>query len=190
MLLNIDYSLTAKAFEGKAGKDFNALYAQAQQINLFDQLEIGAISPDEFRTELRSLGFNMSDAEIDSCWNAMLLDLPEERLKFLESLCMETGLILLSNTNEIHIQHFESRLKEEGKLERFQECFVDSYYSSRIKKRKPEVSTFKWVMKEQGLLPHEVLFIDDSAQHIEGAKKAGLKTYLLEKGVEIATLFR
>jgi FMN phosphatase YigB (HAD superfamily) len=189
VLLNIDYSLTSKAFKEKAGKNFEALYAQAQQSDLFDRLETGAINPADFRSELRNLGFEMSDEEIDSCWNAMLLDLPESRLLFLETLCMETGLILLSNTNEIHIKHFETQLEAAGQLDRFKDCFVEVYYSSRIKKRKPEASTFKWVLNEQGLNANEVLFIDDSAQHIEGAKKAGIKAHLLEKGIEISSLF-
>jgi len=35
----------------------------------------------------------------------------------------------------------------------------------------------------------EVLFIDDSPQHIEGAKNLGIKTYYLKDGEEVTTLF-
>jgi putative hydrolase of the HAD superfamily len=56
--------------------------------------------------------------------------------------------------------------------------------------RKPHVETFKWVCSDAGIAPAETLFIDDSPQHLEGAKKAGLKTFWLEKGQEVLDLFK
>jgi putative hydrolase of the HAD superfamily len=52
------------------------------------------------------------------------------------------------------------------------------------------VETFKWVCSDAGIAPAETLFIDDSPQHLEGAKKAGLKTFWLEKGQEVLDLFK
>jgi putative hydrolase of the HAD superfamily len=46
--------------------------------------------------------------------------------------------------------------------------------------RKPDTEIFRLVIEENGLLPDETLFIDDSPQHIEGARKAGLKTHWLK----------
>ncbi|MNY73745.1 Alpha-D-glucose-1-phosphate phosphatase YihX [compost metagenome] len=47
--------------------------------------------------------------------------------------------------------------------------------------RKPNVEIFEQVIKENNLDPGETLFIDDSPQHIEGAKLAGLHTLLMTK---------
>ena len=39
------------------------------------------------------------------------------------------------------------------------------------------------------LKPNEVLFIDDSPQHIEGAKRLGIQSHHLQDNEEITTLF-
>jgi putative hydrolase of the HAD superfamily len=44
------------------------------------------------------------------------------------------------------------------------------------KKRKPHPETFLHLCEIHQILPSETLFIDDSIQHVEGAKKAGLQT--------------
>jgi HAD superfamily hydrolase (TIGR01509 family) len=40
-----------------------------------------------------------------------------------------------------------------------------------------------------GMKPAEVLFIDDSPQHVEGAKLAGLNAVLYEPGKPLAPYF-
>ena len=42
--------------------------------------------------------------------------------------------------------------------------------------RKPNAEAFQYIVDEQGLDPKQTLFIDDSIQHIEGAKKMGFQT--------------
>ena len=57
--------------------------------------------------------------------------------------------------------------------------------------RKPESRIFHHVLEEEGFDPSETLFIDDSPQHIEGARKVGLHTYHLraDQGETILDLF-
>ena len=64
------------------------------------------------------------------------------------------------------------------------------YYSHIIKMRKPNVEIYEFVLKENNLMPHETLFIDDSPINIEAAKKAGLKTYLNKTNDSIVDLFK
>jgi putative hydrolase of the HAD superfamily len=56
--------------------------------------------------------------------------------------------------------------------------------------RKPGEEIFLRVIRENNLVPEETLFIDDSPQHIEGAKKVGLQTLYLEKGKILSELFQ
>ena len=53
------------------------------------------------------------------------------------------------------------------------------YLSHEIGVRKPNIEAFQFILKQQKLNPNEVLFIDDSPQHIEDAKKLGINTYHL-----------
>jgi len=63
------------------------------------------------------------------------------------------------------------------------------YFSYEIGFRKPQLEAFQAILDENKLSPNRVLFIDDSLQHIEGAKKLGIKTYHLQDNEEITTLF-
>ena len=190
VILNINYELTSKSFENLGGFKFENLYSQAKQKNIFNQLETGEISSSIFRSELKKLmGFNVSDEKFDQSWNAMLLDLPIKRLELIKSLGFSYNTFLLSNTNEIHIKAFKQIINEKIGYSNFVSCFKKCYYSSEIGLRKPNLACFNYVLKQNNLIAQETLFIDDSIQHIEGAKKAGLKTYHLKNEEELVTSF-
>lgn len=189
VILNIDYRLTEQAFAQLGLKDFDTIYSQATQKELFDVFEKGLISPAEFRTEIRKFIREASDSQIDHAWNSMLLDLPKERVVLLDRLRKTHRLFLLSNTNEIHFTAFTSYMKDRFKRDIFSEVFEKAYVSHQVKMRKPDAEIFEFVIAQHGLKKEETLFIDDSIQHIEGAKKVGLNTVFLEKGKTILDLF-
>ena len=83
----------------KLGLDnFEDLYSQAVQNDLFDRLENGSIPPDTFRKELRRyVKINVSDKIIDDAWNSMLLDIPLERIRVLERLKSKYQTFLLGS---------------------------------------------------------------------------------------------
>ena len=118
-----------------------------------------------------------------------LLAFPEHYLKFLEGLRKNYRLFLLSNINEIHIQYMDAFLKERYNISSINQFFEKAYYSQEIGMRKPHKSTFEWMLKDANILAEETLFIEDSAQHIEGAKQAGLKTHHLDSNTTIISLF-
>ena len=73
-------------------------------------------------------------------------------------------------------------------LDKFHNCFDKIYYSSRMGKRKPDENCFSQVLEENKLIPYQTLFIDDSIQHINGAKQLGIQTFHLEKNKSITDL--
>jgi len=189
VILNLNYSKTEDEFKKIGVLNFKEFYSQKKQTLLFDDLEKGKIKPEEFISSLKE-SENLKIKEIDfiNAWNAMLLEIPIEKLQFIDGLKKDYKIILLSNTNEIHIKKFEDDLKKNNMLEQFYKCFDKIYYSSRMGKRKPEENCFNQVLEENGLIAENTLFIDDSIQHIEGAKKAGIKTFHLEKNKSILDL--
>lgn len=192
VILNLDYQLTISAFEKLGSGDFEAKYSQLQQVDLFDEYERGEMSSSSFRKGIREVfGLSLSDEEIDTAWNAMLLDLPIERLQLLSDLRKTKNLVLLSNTNAIHINSFSDYLKEHHDTEDLSGYFDKLYYSFEMGMRKPELRIFQFVLDEQNYNPKETLFIDDSSQHIEAAQTLGVNTYLLRanKGETILDLF-
>jgi HAD superfamily hydrolase (TIGR01509 family) len=190
VILNLDPLATQKAFEALGLTDFEKHFTTSRQTGLFDDFDCGRISENEFRAHLKKLlPQTVSENDIDNAWNAMLLDLPKERLELLEALGKKYRLFLLSNTNEIHVTAFSSYLNKTFGFNDFSSYFERWYYSCRIGKRKPDAETFQFVLNENGLKPEETLFIDDSPQHIEGAKKVGIHALLLSPGQTITDLF-
>jgi putative hydrolase of the HAD superfamily len=183
VILNIDYQRTIRAFELllKNGANVEAFYTQAKQNQVFDLFEKGEISAADFRTDLKKIfGLQLSDHEIDAAWNAMLLDLPLERLTFVSELRKKYPVYLLSNTNEIHYQAFRKNIEETFDNPSILEDFFDkTYYSHLIKQRKPTAAAFNYVLDDNQLNAYEVVFVDDSAQHIEGAMSLGIDARLL-----------
>lgn len=181
VLLNIDYSATLKAFKELGLDKFDEVYSQSAQKELFDDFETGKISAQEFRNRIKQLSsLPISDKQIDSAWNAMLLDLPKERLEILDKLWDEHRLFLLSNTNDIHISAYANYLQKEFGFPNLSHLFEKEYYSYKIGMRKPSAEIFKYVLEENNLLAKETMFIDDSPQHVESAAKCGIQALLLD----------
>ena len=191
VLLNIDHTRTAKAFYSFGLTDFSTLFSAAQQKHLFDLYEKGLISSKNFRNQIKTYCNNsIDDATIDMAWNAMLLDLPPERLRLLQILKNTHRTFLLSNTNDIHIETFNAYLQKSFGIADLSGYFEKIYLSYKLGMRKPDTEIFEFVLSENNLVSNETLFIDDSIQHIEGAKKLGIQTYWLDvKKESIIDLF-
>lgn len=189
VLLSINPQLTIDAFKNLGIKNPNELFLQKQQSQFFKDFEQGKITATDFRNEIKKLSAKpLTDEQIDAAWNAMLLELPQERIQLLQNLKKKHRLFLLSNTNEIHIHAFEEYLARINRKEFFYELFEKVYYSFWTRILKPDAAIFKLVLAENNLQAQETLFIDDSPQHVEGAKKVGLNALLLEKGKTILDL--
>jgi|SRR5690554_762388 len=181
VLLNIDYHLTISSFKSLGIENFEELYSQANQSNLFNDFETGHIERDEFIERIaKGLPNSVSQKALVDAWNAMLLDFPEERLAFLLQLKEKYNTVLLSNTNTIHLEFFHKQLKAVHKIDSLDNHFNTTYFSCDMKMRKPNPEIFLKVCKEEDFNPKETLFIDDSIQHVEGAKIAGLHAYYLD----------
>lgn len=174
VLINLNYKDTTNAFIELGLTDFDAMYSKANQEGLFDQFEVGKISPFLFINKLLThLPKGTTANQVVHAWNAMIKDFPVNRLELLESLSKSHNLILYSNTNAIHEEKVRRELKKvsSGELETY---FTNTYLSHLFGHRKPRKESFQRLMENSNLDPTKTLFIDDSHQHIIGAREAGL----------------
>jgi len=179
VITEIDFDATINAFKNHGIEDFEKYYCKVFQSELFQEHEIGKITPMEFRNELRKIiPVPITDQEIDDAWFAMLLGTPQKNLDLLKSLKREYNIFLLSNTNSIHVTMYDKIFESKHNLDReFRSLFKNAYYSHEIGMRKPHEEVFEFVLKDSSLNPEETLFIDDSIQNIKTAKKLGIETY-------------
>ena len=186
VLINIDYKLTEQAFIDAGITNFPHLYSQLQQSDLFDKLETGKIGREAFIAAMKAAApAGITEEQILNAWNAMLLDFPVRRLQILQQLRLYHDLFLLSNTNEIHEETFNGILMHSHGIPNIGVFFDKVYLSHRVGMRKPNKEIFERVLNDNGLSPEHTLFIDDSPQHIAGAKLTGIQTIYLEKGMTI-----
>ncbi len=186
VILNIDYKLTEQAFTALGIENFQQLYSQAQQTSLFDDFETGRIDGFAFIKAIQDLaGLPLNTEDIRNAWNAMLLDFPLRRLQILQQLQLHYDMVLLSNTNEIHEEAFNKILMQTGGIPNIGLFFDKVYLSHRIGMRKPDIEVYKRILDETGFKAEHTLFVDDSLQHVEGARKAGIQAIHLEKGMSM-----
>ena len=191
VIINLDVNKTISEVNKISHVPFERLYTQASQNEIFNLLDKGKISPDEFFERLKTeINFRGNDQDLINAWNAMLLDVPDYRLDVLVNAKQNYNTYLLSNTCEPHIAVFERELYTEHGVKNFEDYFDRVYYSCRVGMRKPEKEIFELVLRENELNPSETVFIDDSIQHVQGAGACGINSYLLAKNMEVGDLLK
>jgi FMN phosphatase YigB (HAD superfamily) len=182
VIININYQLTVDAMRALSQAGSTIEFSQQSQSELFDHMETGRLTPQEFRAGLRRhYELDASDEALDQAWNAMLLDVPAERLAYLAELRAQGHqTALLSNTNQIHIQEINRRLQDQyGLRHGIADCLDRVFYSQEVGLRKPGPEIFEHALREMNWKAAETLFIEDSSQHIETARRLGLHTLFL-----------
>lgn len=184
VLYDLDYKKTQTAF---LDLGLGEVFSKKTQTELFDALEEGKISANEFLSLLSSsstLDKKPSQQQLVTAWNAMLLGIPEHQLELLNDLKSKYDLFLFSNTNEIHIEAVWEHVKTKYGKPNLDEYFLKVYLSNELGIRKPKPEGFKHIVSENNLNPKKTLFIDDSPQHVEGAKQAGINSLWLDLEVQ------
>jgi putative hydrolase of the HAD superfamily len=173
VILNLDQDRTLRAFN-RLGADLDSINDMS---TVFADFETGKINADDFRQAMiTSLKGTATANEVDAAWNAMLLDLPLERLTYLKFLRKNFNVHLLSNTNSIHIDAFNKYLLDEHPNLDWYAQFDKVYYSYEIGLRKPNKDIYEFVLQDNNLQPHECLFIDDMKANLNGAGNVGMHT--------------
>lgn len=150
------------------------------------EYEKGLISSEEFTSYYCKNFPQLTSEAFTNSWNAILVDFPKHRLEFLQQLKEEGRykLILLSNTNHIHIDWVRENIDF---FEDFKACFDAFYLSQEINLRKPDPEIYEYVLEQHELKPEETLFIDDTRENTEAAAKLGIHTWNINPAKEDVT---
>ncbi|MBO6606816.1 HAD family phosphatase [Psychroserpens sp.] len=155
----------------------NALYEQ------------GLMSTNEFLDFYKDNFPRLTKDQIIDAWNYILKDFPMHRLDFIKELAQKNNYkrILLSNTNELHIQWIMDRISF---YEEFKNCFDAFYLSHEIGMRKPNDDIYNFVLEQHSLNAASCLFIDDTKENTDTANALGIHTWNIDETSEdIVDLF-
>jgi putative hydrolase of the HAD superfamily len=178
IFINLDKQATIEGLERLGLSSWNE---DLDRLNI--SFEKGQISRDAFLLGIQKQIPNATIDEILMAWNAVLLDFPLYRLEFLQLLSKKFRLFLLSNTDAIHIDHFEQR---EGAsfYGDFYQCFEKVYFSYEMGMRKPDAEIYTTLINRHELSPKRTLFVDDKKDNTDAAKTLGLHVWNLQVGKE------
>ncbi len=145
--------------------------------------EQGLISTSEFIGFYCDYFAHISKQDLIDIWNYVLIKFPEHKLEFLKQLYRDYNynLILLSNTNELHIEWV---VKNISFYEEFKGNFHKFYLSHEINLRKPDKEIFEFVLQENNLIAEESLFIDDTKENTDAANQLGIHTWNIDETKE------
>ena len=169
VVINIDFNQTLACWAGHAGRPLAELSGRFGPDETFRRHETGEASDAEFFAALRkTLGIELSDAQFLEGWNAIFAGEMPDMNALLARAAGRLPLYAFSNTNRPHIEHFSKAYADI--LGHFREIFL----SSTIGLRKPDAAAYDHVVKAIGVPAERIVFFDDLAENIEGARMRGL----------------
>ena len=156
---------------------------------IFQKFEVGEITADEFRTAIRENStVTLTDEEVDGLWNAMLLEIPREKLELILELRGKYMVYLLSNTNSIHWDYVcKNAFNYRGF--RVEDYFEETFLSYEMHLAKPDKAIFEKVLHDANLLAEETLFIDDSEANCKAAQEVGIHAHHYHIGDDLSKIF-
>ena len=177
VIIDLDEKDSYNSLSKIIGLSHSEIQSVFSQSKIFIQYEKGLISNDAFREGINNLfECNISDDQIDIAWNAMLKNIPIERLELLLALRKKYKILILSNTNSIHITRF-NELLERVSGKRSLEHFADYvFFSHELNMRKPDLEIYEEALKRSNSQASESIFMDDKLENLESAASIGIAT--------------
>jgi putative hydrolase of the HAD superfamily len=181
VVINIDFGKALACWAGHAGCDVAELASRFVPDESYRQHETGKLSDAEYFAALRaSLGIGITDAQFLEGWNAIFTGEMPDIANQLARAAKRLPLYAFSNTNPAHVAHFPSLYADV--LKHFREVFV----SSTIGLRKPDAEAYHHVVQAIGVPASRIVFFDDVAENVEGARAVGIHAVQVRSSADIA----
>ena len=177
VIVDLDLAKCIQKFKSLGLENIEQYLSNFGQKDFFMQFEKGQIGIPAFRNEIRKLaGTELSDVQIDKAWCSFLTQIPVEKLHLLSELKKKYRLLLLSNTNPLHIETAVAvEFSKTGKT--MQDFFDKCYLSYEMGMVKPDVEIFEALLADAQVKAEECLFLDDGKKNIDTAAALGIQTY-------------
>lgn len=183
VVLDLSFDKVVEVWAGHAGCQPTDLADRFVVDDNFRHHEVGKIDDAAFFAGLRrSLGIAISDDQFLEGWNSIFAGEMPGMAAMLARAAERVPLYALSNTNPAHIAHFSKAYAEV--LGHFREIFL----SSSIGLRKPDAEAYDHVVQAIGAPASRIVFFDDVAANIEGARARGLTAVHVTSPDDVASV--
>ena len=168
VLVAVDHLRFCRRLAPLAGMSPEAVYAAVFQTGLEPGYDTGRLSSREFHRLLEArFRLDLPYSFFREIWTEIFAPL-DDMEEVAAHLAQRYPLYMLSNTNPLHFRYIEAHFS--GLLRHFR-SFILSY---REGSRKPEAGIFQALIRQVGLPPPQILFIDDKMDFVVAARSHGL----------------
>jgi epoxide hydrolase-like predicted phosphatase len=174
VVIGFDFNGAFRLWASRAGCDPTLIAERFSIDEAYEQHERGELPASRYFPALReSLDVDISVEELVEGWNDVYLGLVPGISEVLSAAATRWPLFAFTNSNPTHKSAWEHLYA--GQLRSFREVFV----SSDLGVRKPDPEAFQLVASLMGFEPEDILFFDDGAENVEGARAAGMTAVLV-----------
>jgi glucose-1-phosphatase len=168
VIVRLDPSRAIAAIGAGSRLSPDKVWAAVPQDPLWHGWQEGRVTPtDWYQNVIARFHTPISFDEFCDAWNSILcpeLILPERLFRQLSKKCR---LVLLSNTDPIHVGCMESKFP-------FIRYFPERIYSCDVGASKPGLKIFRAAIRAAGVPANQILFIDDIRENVLAARRIGL----------------
>lgn len=183
VIIRVDLSRSMGALGKRDALNHTQVLRELEADERWSDWQEGRMAPREWHAHLsKKLGFTGGFEEFCVIWNSVLspeMILPD---KLFEQLASECRLALLSNTDPIHVAHFEAHHS-------FVRHFPVRVYSCRAGSSKPAPTIYHHTLRELAAMPDEALFIDDVRDNVSAAARLGIPAFQFTSAEELLAEF-
>jgi len=170
VLIDISWDRMSQKWSALTGLSIEEINSRFVQDEQYDDHERGLLSTEDYIKHLsRQFNYPLTHAIFEAGWNDIYVGEVEGIRELMSELKPRYRLAGFSNTNSLHKVAWESKFTDI--LSQLEEV----YCSHTLGHRKPDPESFEVVVRQLGVLPEEVVFIDDRIENVMGALQVGLK---------------
>jgi len=180
VVLELDVRLVFARWAELSGEPIDALTSRWVLDDAYKRHEVGELDFHDYAVHLGGmLGIELSTSDWRAGWNALFRGPFPEVAARLPGLSARLPCFCFTNTNPTHQAQWQSDFP--AAIADFRKIYV----SSEIGRRKPEQESYRWVASDMGFAPHEIHFMDDSPENVDGAISAGMQATLVRSEADV-----
>ena len=188
VLIGLNLGRCIQAFRSILGFErITELLDPCHQKGIYGDLEGGVLTPEHFRELILAESRpGCVPADVDRAMEALLVQEMDPRtLAAVQDLRTRYPLYLVSNNNPISMRHIREVFFRHGLGPG---TFRGEFISSEMQLMKPSEAFYREVIRRLGIPAGEMLFVDDNAANVEGARRVGMEARLFVPGTDLGAL--
>ncbi len=175
VLIGLDFDRAYRAAAELGPYSPDEIRARLREARIADAYERGEMSSQEFYQRCNELlGLDLSFEQFAQLWGDMFVKDPLLGDDFVESLGGRYRLVIVSNTNELHMRF----IRREYRVLRHFHDFALSY---EVGAMKPDRRFYQKALETAKAPPDQCVFIDDKEENVLGAQAMGIPSIQFER---------